>query len=136
MHYTKLDMCIRRATPNDLPSLADIAAQAMLHDELFIHLCPHRHTYYADFRSAFLRRLRMRLHTPGYVMLVAVESGSESEHNGDLRDERVRGYAVWSRRGDSPAATQWQNENGSSWWNGKDLVSNERALIEIPRLIQ
>ncbi|KAJ5979813.1 GNAT family acetyltransferase [Penicillium waksmanii] len=114
---------IRPATPNDLPFIADIAAQAMLHDELFIHLCPHRHTYYADFRTAFLRRLKIRLYTPGYVMLVAVESKSESE-SGDHgardrdRDERVRGYAVWSRRGDTPTATQWQkNGHGDGWWN-------------------
>ncbi|CAI7576531.1 unnamed protein product [Penicillium pancosmium] len=118
-------MLIRLATPNDLSSIADIAAQAMLHDELFIHLCPHRRTYYADFRTAFLRRLKMRLHTPGHVMLVAVESDSESGDHGRPRDrdrnERVRGYAVWSRRGDSPVATQWQRD---SWWKAL-----ERTLL-------
>lgn len=124
-------MLIRLATPNDLTSIADIAAQAMLHDELFIQLCPHRHTYYADFRTAFLRRLKMRLYTPGYIMLVAIESDSESGDYADRdrdrdrdRNERVCGYAVWSRRGDSPVATQWQkNGHGDGWWNGKELVN-------------
>lgn len=76
----------------------------------------------------------MRLHTPGYLMVVAVESESESGGYGDRdhrdrdkdrdRNERVRGYAVWSRRGDSPVATQWQKKgHGDGWWNGKELVN-------------
>ncbi|KAJ5109888.1 GNAT family acetyltransferase [Penicillium argentinense] len=78
---------LRYAKSADLPALADIAAQAMLNDELFVYLCPYRHEHHADFRAAFLRRLKMRLHTPDCVMIVAVEP----ECSGDEETEHVRG---------------------------------------------
>ncbi|KAJ5773725.1 hypothetical protein N7457_008621 [Penicillium paradoxum] len=64
---------LRPACAQDLPSIADLAAQAMVEDELFIHLCPHRYEHYADFRYGFVRRLKKRLVTPGYIIMVAVE---------------------------------------------------------------
>ncbi|KAJ5130002.1 uncharacterized protein N7515_006041 [Penicillium bovifimosum] len=71
---------LRPACAQDLPALADLAAQAMLEDELFAHICPHRYEHYSDFRYGFLRRLKKRLVTPGYVMIVAVENeGPHSE---------------------------------------------------------
>ena len=98
---------LRPACAQDLPDIADLAAQAMLEDELFSHLCPHRYENYPDFRYAFLRRLKKRLVTPGYVMIVAVEN------EGSVAGELIRGYAVWKRNGSG--ADQWVND---TWTHG------------------
>jgi hypothetical protein len=79
----------------------------MLEDELFSHLCPHRYKHYPDFRYAFLRRLKKRLVTPGYVMIVAVEK------EGFVGGELICGYAVWERNG--RGADQWNN---NAWTDG------------------
>jgi hypothetical protein len=78
----------------------------MLEDELFSHLCPHRYEHYPDFRYAFLRRLKKRLVTPGYVMIVAVEN--EEIVSGGL----IRGYALWERIGSGP------DQRNDTWTQG------------------
>ncbi|KAJ5152614.1 GNAT family acetyltransferase [Penicillium canariense] len=106
-------VCLRPICREDLPFVADVAAQAMLEDELFAYLCPHRHTHYADFRLAFLRRLKRRMVTPGCVMVVAVEQ-TEPEHelNGGAR---IRGYAAWERMGTGAGAARWHQSKKGSW---------------------
>jgi hypothetical protein len=102
---------LRPARAQDLPEIANIIAQAMLEDELFTWMCPGRHEYYADFRYGFLRRLKTRFVTPGYVMIVAVE------HSGDR--EEIRGYSGWVRYGTGADAVQWKRAN-NGWWHGGD----------------
>lgn len=98
---------LRPACTQDLPSVADLAAQAMLEDELFVYLCPRRHEHYSDFRYGFVRRLKRRLVTPGYIMIVAVEN----EGTGAL----IRGFAVWERIGKTDAS-----QLNDTWFNGDD----------------
>lgn len=90
-------MLLRHALLQDLPSIADVAAQAMFDDELFAVICPKRHEYFSDYRDGFLRRLQVKLSSPGWVIMVA--------ENADL----VVGYGVWERTGDSPSAKRWMD---------------------------
>lgn len=105
-------MRLRPACSQDLPSIADLAAQAMLEDELFTHLCPHRYEHYPSFRYGFLRRLKKRLVTPGHVMMVAVENGTLGA------GELIRGYAVWERIGKVGVP-----QLNDTWGNGEDTFA-------------
>ena len=98
---------LRPARAQDLPDIADLAARAMLEDELFAFLCPRRHEHFSDFRYAFLHRLKKRLVTPQYVMIVAVENEGSGES--------ITGYAVWNRNGTGANALRWQND---TWAHG------------------
>jgi hypothetical protein len=86
----------------------------MLDDELFEYLCPRRKEYYSHFRDFFLRRQKMRLSTPGWVLRVAVTDAGDwgTEHKGG----EIVGYAAWERIGNDPAALKWKSEN-SGWGN-------------------
>lgn len=88
-------MLLREAVLQDLPFIADVAAQAMFDDELFDIICPKRHEYYSDYRDGFMRRLQVKLATPGWVVMVAENSGL------------VVGYSVWERIGDTKSARRW-----------------------------
>lgn len=88
-------MLLREAVLQDLPFIADVAAQAMFDDELFDVICPKRHEYYSDYREGFMRRLQVKLATPGWVVMVAENSGL------------VVGYSVWERIGDTKSARRW-----------------------------
>ncbi|KAJ5691815.1 GNAT family acetyltransferase [Penicillium macrosclerotiorum] len=107
---------LRPARLEDLPFVADLAAEAMVEDELFAYLCPHRHEHYADFRLAFLRRLKTRLVTPGFAVMVAVEP-CERQQGGLYGEKQIRGYAVWERMGKSDKAARWKHQN-NGWWHG------------------
>ncbi|KAJ5101276.1 GNAT family acetyltransferase [Penicillium alfredii] len=90
---------LQPARAQDLPNIADLAAQAMLEDELCAWLCPQRHEHFADFRYAFLRRLKMRFVAPGYVMMVAVEQLDEDPHGRIFVERKLldieNGYLSW-----------------------------------------
>lgn len=102
---------LRPARAQDLPDIANLVAQAMLEDELFTWMCPGRHEHYADFRYSFLRRLKTRFVTLGYVMVVAVENSGDRE--------QIRGYSGWERLGTGVDAKQWQRRD-KGWWHGGD----------------
>lgn len=102
-------MHVRRVQAADLPVLAEVAAQAMLDDELFAYLCPQRREYYSDYRLAFQRRLRDKSLKPEYVIMVAET---------DPPDATVVGYCVWELIGRATV------QNGSpsltkEWWEGR-----------------
>lgn len=99
-------MQLRLACARDAPVVADLAARAMLEDELCAYLCPRRVQYYVDFCQGYLRRLQARLVTPGFVMVVAVNGLKE-----------ICGYCLWERLGSGAAAVHWQRRNGG-WWTG------------------
>ncbi|KAF7588124.1 hypothetical protein BBP40_006157 [Aspergillus hancockii] len=67
MSLTKVHL--RPAVSQDLPRIAEVAAQSMLDDELFAFLCPRRREFYSDYRQSFLRRLRGKLTSPGFPEL-------------------------------------------------------------------
>jgi len=51
----------------DIPSFADYSGLlAMRGDEGTVHLRPHRFNFCANFHSAFLHCLEIRLYTPGF----------------------------------------------------------------------
>ena len=111
-------MHLRLAEERDLPACAELAAQAMLDDELFAITCPKRHEFYADYRDSFFQRHRLKFLSPGYVFVVAVEEFENiPDFNGD-REDRIVGYAAWERTGEDPAAQQWKSPN-EGWWNGQ-----------------
>ncbi|KAJ5344345.1 GNAT family acetyltransferase [Penicillium brevicompactum] len=83
---------LRPACAQDLPGIADLAARAMLEDELFAYLCPGRYEHYSHFRYAFLRRLKTRLVTPRYVMIVAVENEGSGESICGVDPHRLEQY--------------------------------------------
>lgn len=114
-------VCLRRARPQDLPEVADLAARAMLDDELFAYLCPRRHQNYADFRHAFLRRFKSRLVTPGFLVIVAVDRAPPQGHASG-GGEQIRGYGVWERLGSSVDAARWQQQQ-NGWWHGASPVA-------------
>lgn len=89
-------MHLRLATVQDLPAIANVAAQAMFDDELFALICPKRHEYYSDYRDGFLRRVQDKLPLPGWVVVVAVDAG------------QVAGYSVWERIGNTGSAKRWK----------------------------
>ncbi|KAJ5641721.1 GNAT family acetyltransferase [Penicillium lividum] len=110
---------LRPARAQDLPHIADLLAQAMLDDELFTWMHPGRHEYYADFRYSFLRRLKIRFVTSGYINIVAVE------YSGDR--EQIRGYSGWKRVGTGADARQWKRGN-NDWFHGGDPFSFKLTL--------
>lgn len=116
-------VCLRLARLQDLPEVADLAARAMVDDELFAYLCPRRHQYYADFRQAFLRRFKSRLATPGFVVIVAVDRAPQGHSSsGGEQIEQIRGYGVWERLGKGVNAVRWQQQQ-NGWWHGASPVA-------------
>jgi hypothetical protein len=124
----RLEVRVRHATSTDLPSIADVCAQAMLDDEWFVYACPERRRYYRSFRDAFLRRTKQRMVEPGYVLTVATTT---SINYGDdeiackiakkQNDEVVVGYCVWERRGNDEHAKRWRREKGAGLWSSKSF---------------
>ncbi|KAE8153651.1 acyl-CoA N-acyltransferase [Aspergillus avenaceus] len=106
---------LRLAVPQDLPFIAEVAAQAMLNDELFAFLCPRRKDYYSDYRRGFLRRLRTKLKAPGWVIVVAVVNSPAYPSTDSMH---IVGYSVWERIGESTeAGTGKQGEVEQGWLN-------------------
>ncbi|KAA8650288.1 hypothetical protein EYZ11_001347 [Aspergillus tanneri] len=103
-------MQLRPAKLQDLSFIAEVAAQAMLDDELFIFLCPLRKEFYSDYRSGFLRRLRTKLTSPGWVIIVAEDTPTAT--SGEMS---IVGYAAWERIRESGGdpTSPWKE---SGWW--------------------
>ncbi|KAE8343065.1 hypothetical protein BDV24DRAFT_161883 [Aspergillus arachidicola] len=107
---------LRPAVSQDLPSIAEVAAQSMLDDELFAFLCPRRREFYSDYRQSFLRRLRAKLKSPGWVVIVAV--GNSGTRSVEADSWPILGYCVWERIGDTAeeSTKRWKETSNNSWW--------------------
>ncbi|KAB8263599.1 acyl-CoA N-acyltransferase [Aspergillus pseudonomiae] len=119
---TLTEVHLRPAVSQDLPAIAEVAAQSMLDDELFAFLCPRRREYYSDYRQSFLRRLRAKLTSPGWVVIVAV-----AERSMDADSCPILGYCVWERIGDTAeeSTKQWKETSNSGWWaRVQELLGN------------
>lgn len=119
-------MHLRCAVPSDFPTTATFSVPAFLNDELYRFSSPFAVQYPEDFRNFFLQRHRRREVSPGQIYWVAVfdpidevkahgvgqenaapEDRSQKEHQ---KGEKVVGYALWSRYGDSEEAKKWQKQ--------------------------
>ncbi|KAL8760503.1 MAG: hypothetical protein Q9184_003323 [Pyrenodesmia sp. 2 TL-2023] len=119
-------MHIRRAVASDSPTTATFSVPAFLNDELYRFSSPFAAEYPEDFRNFFLQRQRRRHVSPGQIYWVAVldqideakasgigqenaapENRSHKEHQ---EGDKVVGYALWSRYGDSEEAKRWQKQ--------------------------
>lgn len=116
---------LRPAVSLDLPYIAEVAAKAMLDDELFAFLCPRRREFYSDYRQAFLRRLRTKLRTPGWVIIVAV--ANPATDTVDTESGPIVGYCVWERIGETAeeSTRQWKETQHEGWWTSvQELLGN------------
>lgn len=101
-------MHIRPFQPEDISAAASIAVSCFSDDELYNFTNPHKAQYPDDFRAHFVRRLRLRYWTPGYVFYVAVTDDGDQGHE---EGGRVAGFAVWQRTGNSAEAMRWQQQS-------------------------
>ncbi|KAE8378643.1 acyl-CoA N-acyltransferase [Aspergillus bertholletiae] len=121
---------LRPAVSQDLPSIAEVAAKSMLDDELFAFLCPRRREFYSDYRQSFLRRLRAKLTSPGWVVIVAV--ANSPTRPADTDSWPIIGYGVWERIGETAeeSTKQWkETSNGGGWARVQELLSNVNELL-------
>jgi hypothetical protein len=91
---------IRRAQAADIPDLASMGVEALKHDPVYAHFCPHRFTYPAQYRTFLLQELRTRMVAPGQAVMVA-------EQELDDGSKELVGYACWIREGSSSAIARW-----------------------------
>lgn len=118
-------LLLRPATLLDHPTTATFSVPAFLNDELYQFTNPSASQYPQDFRQHYLRRHRLRSVLPAFVFWVAVEDASgdvdkhatgqdasQSDHSqwGHGSVEKVVGYAIWRRYGDSEQARRWQTQ--------------------------
>ncbi|RHZ55749.1 uncharacterized protein CDV56_105290 [Aspergillus thermomutatus] len=91
-------MHLRPARSQDLRLIADVAAQAMLEDELFSYLCPGGKSW---------------------LIIVAVEDVSPVADSAKV-SSLIMGYAVWERIsvGAEKSTKQWRETEQTGWWNG------------------
>ena len=112
---------VRPAQLSDFPQTADIALAGFSQDELFDFTNPYKDKYPQDFRDWHFRQHRLRYWLPGFVVQVAVledtdtedheaqtvggvgekESGSSGNRDGERAGEKVVGFAIWYRFGES-----------------------------------
>ncbi|ODH46738.1 hypothetical protein GX48_07194 [Paracoccidioides brasiliensis] len=128
-------MHIRPLLAADLPDAASVVADAMLDDEVWQYLSPRRMEYYDNYRASFVRRLKIRLLTPGYVTYVAVADPPNDIEGftGQVqeRGDKVVGYAAWVREGTSPAARKWRRNNETiGCWLERSLQNIEKKYID------
>ncbi|KHN97484.1 Acyl-CoA N-acyltransferase [Metarhizium album ARSEF 1941] len=91
-------MTIRQAKYSDLRAMAETAAAAFHHDELFGELMhPRRQEYPQDFINYFERRFLKKWGDPGCRFLVGLDKTSD----------KVIAVAQWERQGVRPAS--WSN---------------------------
>ncbi|KAI4176996.1 MAG: hypothetical protein LQ348_005904 [Seirophora lacunosa] len=118
-------MRIRRATPGDLSTTATFSVPAFIHDELYRFSYPFAARYPEDFRQYYLRKHKQRNAQAGYVFWVAIlDPADEAEEHApkqkaaqvddaplkSVGDEKVVGYAIWHRYGQSEQAKSWQSQ--------------------------
>lgn len=137
-------MRIRRATPGDLSTTATFSVPAFMHDELYRFTYPFAARYPEDFRQYYLRKHKQRNAQPGYVFWVAIlDPADEAEEHAPKQkaaqvddaplkgvgDEKVVGYAIWHRYGQSEQAKCWQSQTWAecrkSRWEGKTPRASE-----------
>ncbi|RPB05410.1 acyl-CoA N-acyltransferase [Choiromyces venosus 120613-1] len=109
-------MYLREARLSDMPAVGKIGARAFLDDPLFTAIEPGRHTYYEDYETGWVRRIRDKVLKPKTRIILAV----------DEETEQIAGFAIWAREGDDPAADRWKNEG----WILKRLESTLLTLQE------
>ncbi|KAL8782189.1 MAG: hypothetical protein Q9213_005625 [Squamulea squamosa] len=129
-------MRIRRATASDFPTAAAFSVAAFANDELYQYTNPYMEQYPWDLRDFFLRRLKFRNASPGCIIWVAIETDRNDPEEDTLieaeravdalqagreREEKVIGYAVWYRHGDSAKAKRWQTQ---TWPECKDKIDS------------
>lgn len=90
-------MHLRPARSQDLPLIADVAAQAILEDELS-HASTSGGKSIVPIMPDFLRRLRGIFLSPGCVIIVAVEYVSPVAENAKVSPLAME-HAVWERIG-------------------------------------
>ncbi|PGH21464.1 hypothetical protein AJ80_03255 [Polytolypa hystricis UAMH7299] len=107
-------MHIRSLTSSDIPYTATLSADnALLDDELFAYICPHRQNHYPSFRAGFVRRAKIYLSTPGFVSYVAVTD--DGDGGPGVKGGEVVGVARWERKGDGVDARRWRKKNEGLW---------------------
>ena len=107
-------MHMRPFEPADSSATASISVDCFWKDELYDFTNPYKAQYPDHFRALFVRRVRMRYWTPGFVLYVAVtDEGDEGHEEGGL----VVGYVVWYRLGKSKEALKWHEQSiqSCSW---------------------
>lgn len=109
---------IRPATLEDLPLVADILAQAMLHEEVSTFLHPKRRQYFSHYRDSLLRRLKQQNVTPGWVLCVAVQR--EIFRPTENGEGLIMGCCAWERIGQDKHTKKWRQPKGG-FWNGKSI---------------
>ncbi|KAL8725444.1 MAG: hypothetical protein Q9166_007338 [cf. Caloplaca sp. 2 TL-2023] len=133
-------MRIRRAIPSDFPTAASFSVAAFANDELYHFTNPYAAQNPSSFRDCFLRRLKVRNISPGYIIWVAVIAdldaleddtlGGEPTHvemvrTSTITDEKVVGYAIWVRHGQSAQAKKWQTQSWSEWLESRLLQAQD-----------
>ena len=101
-------MHIRPLEPEDISTTASITASCFWDDELYNFSNPYKTQYPDDFRANFVRRIRLRHWSPGFVLYVAVTDDGDEGH---VEGGRVAGYAVWYRIGKSMEAMKWHKQS-------------------------
>lgn len=131
-------MYIRRAVSSDFPTLASISVDGFIDDELFQYVNPYSRKYPDSFHGYFLRRLKQRFAQPGYVVWVAVNDdgkehaaseNSKQEGGNHTGDEKVVGYALWRRYGESEVAKGWRTQSWSQWLEDSLIEVEQRYIF-------
>ncbi|KKK17222.1 hypothetical protein P175DRAFT_0426071 [Aspergillus ochraceoroseus IBT 24754] len=91
----------------ELEPLCRIAASAWQNDPLFSWLFPGGQTHPEDFLILWKIILDMEFLEPGKFIFAASIYDAETQTN------KIAGFAVWERRGDSEAARRWQGTSFS-----------------------
>jgi hypothetical protein len=114
------NICIRPATLDDLPRLANILVEATRDDDVFMHLYPKGRLYPRHYRDGLLRRLKLQHQTPGCILCVAVlRNFLPWRLKGNKKKEGVVvGYCAWQRIGDDYRVDKWKKPK-TGFWNGK-----------------
>lgn len=104
-----MPITIHPLRPSLIPSTASLAAYAFTSDPLIAHLCPYRHDYWTDFVDSYVRRIREKVFSEGWVLVVAIDTREQDGEEGEGEGEgEVVGYAAWERWGTSEDAERWR----------------------------
>ena len=98
-------MHIRPIQPAEFSTLASVAASSFSNDELFRWTNPYKEQYPGYFRQSFLRKLKSRYWSRGFVIYVAVLDVADEAR---MHEGRTIGYAVWERQGKDEVARKWR----------------------------
>ncbi|KAL9012644.1 MAG: hypothetical protein Q9173_002599 [Seirophora scorigena] len=136
-------MHIRRATPRDFSTTATFSVPAFIHDELYRFTNPFAARYPEDFRQYYLRKHKQRNALPGYVFSVAIlDPADQAEEHAPKQkaaqvdeaqqrndgEDKIVGYAIWRRYGESEQAKSWQSQTWAEWFESSLLQLEERYV--------